>query len=708
MPRTTLARNAAPVAQELRAWAWTGGQRDGKLRLCGCKTVAGTMFQDKDCFERFAVLIVGAAILGVSAIGLPQVAAVGGVAVAATELWARVRGKAQSDAPKVVARLSAALRDEWDTWGKTSSQADENLRASARASFEAVIDRLNLDPDALVGQRLNAQAVADLALSRAAAVFPEAYANTDPKNATARLTRKFLHDVTLRAYGFLLNDAEFVNGIAPALWRGVLGQLDRVEATHNRIEEKIDALALSQREKEGLLVEVATLKAKLGTTQSMILTFLEDIRQRAVQPDQITAELFRIAGEWRSLGERIDALPRSQNLTPELNRLRDQAQAAYEAEDQTRALDLWTQIEVAEEKALNSVLAHQREVADEVARRTDGVINAKAAKRNLYATQSNVAETVRLTVEIVQLGLAKGGSLFAELHAEWQRWHERGRDKGLNFDLEVSVDVARAALDHAANGVERSKGNNLLGAALSILGERQGREDQLKAAISAFRAALIEQNKDLVPEAWAITQSNLGNALRTLGELRHDLDLLEEAITAYRAALKEQARDQVPLDWARTQNNLGNALRTLGERRGSPEFLEQAVNSYGAALIEYTQDHMPWEWAGTQNNLGNALASLGEMLHRIDLLEQAVIAYHAALSERTQERVPLDWAMTMANKAILHLSLHRMSNDPTNLELARQAAIEARDTFEKHSTTAYADQLAPTVDEINRRLSASP
>ena len=93
----------------------------------------------------------------------------------------------------------------------------EHLRASARASFEEVIDRLTLDPDALVGQRLDAQAVADLALSRAVAVFPEAYANTDPKSATARLTRKFLHDVTLRAYGFLLNDAEFVNGIAPAL-----------------------------------------------------------------------------------------------------------------------------------------------------------------------------------------------------------------------------------------------------------------------------------------------------------------------------------------------------------------------------------------------------------------------------------------------------------------------------------------------------------
>lgn len=175
------------------------------------------MFQDKDCFERFALLIVSIGTLGAAVAGLKYAAEGGGAMAGATSLWARLRGQAQSDAPKVVARLSAALRDEWDTWGKTSSHADDNLRASARASFEEVIDRLNLDPDALVGQRLDARAVADLALSRAVAVFPEAYANTDPKNAEARLTRKFLHDVTLRAYGFLLNDAEFVNGIAPAL-----------------------------------------------------------------------------------------------------------------------------------------------------------------------------------------------------------------------------------------------------------------------------------------------------------------------------------------------------------------------------------------------------------------------------------------------------------------------------------------------------------
>lgn len=64
MPHTSLPQNTAPVARELRARAWTGGQRDGKLRLCRCKTVAGAMFQDKDCFERFAVLIVGIGTLG--------------------------------------------------------------------------------------------------------------------------------------------------------------------------------------------------------------------------------------------------------------------------------------------------------------------------------------------------------------------------------------------------------------------------------------------------------------------------------------------------------------------------------------------------------------------------------------------------------------------------------------------------------------------
>jgi hypothetical protein len=58
----------------------------------------------------------------------------------------------------------------------------------------------------------------------------------------------------------------------------------------------------------------------------------------------------------------------------------------------------------------------------------------------------------------------------------------------------------------------------------------------------------------------------LGTALSRLGERESGKARVEEAVAAYRAALTERSRERLPLDWAMTQNNLGNALQTLGER----------------------------------------------------------------------------------------------------------------------------------------------
>lgn len=670
------------------------------------------MFQDKDCFERFAVLIVGAAILGVSAIGLPHVAAVGGVAVAATELWARVRGKTQSDAPKVVARLSAALRDEWDTWGKTSSHADDNLRASARASFEEVIDRLNLDPAALVGKRLNAQAVADLALSRAAAVFPEAYADTDPKNAEARLTRKFLHDVTLRAYEFLLNDAEFVNGIAPALWRGVLGQLDRVEAdTHllvKQMEKAIRDLAL----KEGMVIGIARRIAEGVDDFDTALRELE----RAIG---IAARLERESKLPSNSGDQITRVLAELSRLNGENRLDDGASVVMDAFERLEA-----------ERARLIEIGLEQDIL-----------------------RRNVEGTAKWVVRRVLAEHAVGR--FDALRAEQDRWYERGRDKGLNFDLEVSVHLARAALDHATNAADRGEAHNNLGISLKklgehlgqgemleeaasayraaltewtlaedrvnwaaaknnlanllrTLGERRGDENLLEQAIDAYRAVMMERSRKKVPLDWALAQNNLGLALQRLGERRNNQDLLNQAVTAYRAALTERTRSIVPLDWAVTQNNLGNALQILGQQTDDEGLLQQAISAYRASLTEATRERVPLVWSTTQNNLGAALAQLGSLRGSAYLLKRAVSTFRAALTERTKERVPLDWAASIANIGILELSIHNLTGETARLSSCRDAALDAMVVFRRLNATAYADQLAPVINEINRRLSAAP
>ncbi|MBV8397398.1 MAG: hypothetical protein JOZ17_01505 [Acetobacteraceae bacterium] len=66
-------------------------------------------------------------------------------------------------------------------------------------------------------------------------------------------------------------------------------------------------------------------------------------------------------------------------------------------------------------------------------------------------------------------------------------------------------------------------------------------------------------------------------------------------MAAYRAALQERRRDLVPLDWAMTQMNLGNALAMLGGRERGTARLEEAVAAWDACLA-VTTSVWPAEW----------------------------------------------------------------------------------------------------------------
>jgi tetratricopeptide (TPR) repeat protein len=271
--------------------------------------------------------------------------------------------------------------------------------------------------------------------------------------------------------------------------------------------------------------------------------------------------------------------------------------------------------------------------------------------------------------------------LLAALRTSYGEWHERGRDKGLNFDLQVAIELANRALKRTHPPKERGDWHNLLGNALQTLGERESGTARLEEAVSAYRAALEERTRDRVPLDWAMTQNNLGNALATLGERASGTARLEEAVSAYRAALEERTRDRVPLDWAATQNNLGNVLQTLGGRESGTARLEEAVSAYRAALEELTQDRVPLDWATTLNNLGNVLWTLGGRESGTTRLEEAVSAYRAALEELTRDRVPLDWATTQNNLGAALQALGERESGTAWLEeavSAYRAALEER------------------------------
>jgi hypothetical protein len=80
--------------------------------------------------------------------------------------------------------------------------------------------------------------------------------------------------------------------------------------------------------------------------------------------------------------------------------------------------------------------------------------------------------------------------------------------------------------------------------------------------------------RERVPLDWARTKEILGNALTTLGEKESGTGKLEEAVAAYREALKEMTRERMPLecgaqfshgllDFCTTGNACEGCLRTF-------------------------------------------------------------------------------------------------------------------------------------------------
>ena len=66
----------------------------------------------------------------------------------------------------------------------------------------------------------------------------------------------------------------------------------------------------------------------------------------------------------------------------------------------------------------------------------------------------------------------------------------RGRDKGLNFDLEVAVTLAEHLFSQAEGADQRVNAGNRLGNALRTLGGREPGTERLEEAAAAYARPL--------------------------------------------------------------------------------------------------------------------------------------------------------------------------------------------------------------------------
>ncbi len=627
-------------------------------------------------------------------------------------------------------RIAANYRD----WARNGGDITDDQIPPMEAALAAVLPRLALDPRQLMEAGRDNSRRATIVLTEASIAAPGDFGSEiDPQQ---RINRGSLHGLVVQTLAALDGDPIFEATMQPWFQREVLADLKALTrgqteiradnvAAHGMLEEILRRLPPTETEAateagipESTLIELA---ARIASD----VTDLDQARAELTRAVDIAIEVQNDSRRGNNTGAFVEEVLRRMAA---LSATGHYAEAALEAD---RAFAEW---ESAEEDRRQGALARGVRILDagvkqDILRRDA----ASAAKRLVRILDLEIAETER----------------FAALWRRQHEWYVRGRDKGLNLDLDlkVSIELARIGVERANNCDERGAALNIIGLALSELGQRETDTERLEEAVDAYNAALEEYKRDRVPLDWAGTQNNLGNALLALGLPETGTERLEQAVDAFRDALEERPRDREPYLWAQTQNNLGNALASLGQRESGTERLEQAVNAYNAALEVYTRDRVPrdWamiqnnlgnalrslgqresgtarleqavdafnaaleeiardriplQWAGTQNNLGNALRTLGECESGTERLEQAIDAFNAALEEITRDRVPFQWAQTQENLAIAFFSLFQKTNEQSQLHSALDAVDAALEVFRESQAAFYIEKAERLRAEI--------
>ena len=108
----------------------------------------------------------------------------------------------------------------------------------------------------------------------------------------------------------------------------------------------------------------------------------------------------------------------------------------------------------------------------------------------------------------IAIDVSEPATQFGPLRRVQDVWYKRGRDKGLNFDLEVAIALARKSYARANDADQRGSAQNKLGNALRALGGRESDPRRLHEAVDAYRAALEECTQDRVPTLIVLPSKN--------------------------------------------------------------------------------------------------------------------------------------------------------------------------------------------------------
>lgn len=483
--------------------------------------------------------------------------------------------------------------------------------------------------------------------------------------------------------------------------RDVLGEVQEdVRDVKRLLIQAIGDKKLAEQALDGL-------RHEKNLTERAILFFLSRVFNESVQPSDVIPFLYERADELATRKtEAISVLARDRsNSSSEVDALRRAAAEALLNEDFDRNAELLRQTADTEVDAFRLEEGRLSEQIKATERRRVRALNSLRALVDAEKMRGNpqkTAEAVWLLFEFECPLHIPQSDRFGIASAIQNEWYVKGREKGDSFSLHVALGLAEKQRALATNAEQRCASGNSLGNVLATLGERENSNRRLIEAVSVYRAALKQCNRERYPLNWAITHNNLGCALSRLGEREGYSARLEEAIKSFQAALQVSKRGYAPHFWTGTQNNLGNALKTLGERRADTRLLEESLLAYRSALDGTDRHTAKLDWAMMQNNIGSVLSTLGERENGTRRLYEAVAAYRAALEEFERERVPLEWAMTQNNIGAL---LSRLADRETSTDKLKEAILAFRLSLEERTRERVPLDWAITLNNLANALS---
>jgi tetratricopeptide (TPR) repeat protein len=325
-------------------------------------------------------------------------------------------------------------------------------------------------------------------------------------------------------------------------------------------------------------------------------------------------------------------------------------------------------------------------------------------------------------------------------------WYTLGFDKGVIFDIEVSVILSRHALSLSYIN-NRAAAYFDLGLCLYGLGRYEATGSKLNEAVNIFKIVINETSRQHDTENWALTQNYLGEVLREIGFRESGTRTLYKALAALREAKKAYAtlpktrgwatvhsdigktlmdiggrdNDRTKLvlaieafdealkyrspvdsleDWIATMSNKAGAQLTLGDRDKDANCVLAAIKTFEALQSFPTRAHKPKSWATTENNLGFGLHILGTLELGTDRFDEAYKAYENCLLEVTLDQMPYQWARTILNLADLDTSYFSKTGDAARIKSAQERAITARTIFAQAGTSHQVSECDTLLTKI--------